>query len=113
MGYEVDFSQADPFTIADLDVCGSSCPEAARRQLRQRERKMKAKLSSEDRDVVMRHAKTELTKMRKEHEIAAAARGDHDDGIKAIQKLTVLYQDANRRVHSVHVKWDEVKDLQI
>ena len=113
MGYEVDYNQADPFTIADLGVCGPSCPEHGRRGLRQRERKMKAELSSEDRDVIMRHVKTELTKMRKEHEIAEVARSGGDDGIKAVEELTVLYQDAKGHMHSVHVTWDEVKDLQM
>jgi hypothetical protein len=113
MGYEVDYSQANNFTTADLGVCGSSCPEA-RRGLRQRERKMKAKLGSEDRDVVMRYAKTELTKLHREMEIGAFVRGGgHHDGIKAVDELHVLYQDAKGRVHTVHVSWDEVKDFQI
>jgi hypothetical protein len=112
LGYNVDYSQADPFTIADLGVCGSFCPEAGRR-LRRNDRKLKAELSSEDRDVVMRHAKTKLTKLHEEFEIAAFARGDRDDGIMAAAELFVLYQDAEGRVHTVHVTWDEVKDLEI
>ena len=48
MGYEVDYNQADPFTIADLGVCGPSCPEHGCRGLHQRECMMKAELSSED-----------------------------------------------------------------
>jgi hypothetical protein len=112
MGYVVDYSQADPFTTADLEVCGSYCPEA-RRGLRQRERKVKAKLDKDGGDAVMRYAKTELTKMHNEFEIAAALRGDRDDGIKAVEELHVLYKDTGGRMHSVHATWSQVKDLRI
>ena len=112
MGYGVDYNQADPFTITDLGVCGSFCPESGTR-LRRNDSKLKAKLSKEDRDVVMRHAKTELTKLHEEFEIASVARGDRDNGIMAAEELFVLYQDAKGRVHTVRVTWDEVKDLEI
>jgi hypothetical protein len=74
---------------------------------------MKAKLSSEDGDVVMRYAKTELTKLHKEFKSAAVVRGDRDDRIKAVEELDVLYRDVKGRVHTVHVTWAEVKDLDI
>jgi hypothetical protein len=61
----------------------------------------------------MRYAKTELTNLHNELEISEVARGNRDDGIKAVEELNVLYQDAEGGVHSVYVTWDEVKDLQI
>jgi hypothetical protein len=112
MGYEVDYSHADPFTTADLEFCGSYCPEA-RRGLRQRERKTKSKLDKHGEAAVMHYAKTELTKLHKEMEIAAVVHGDRNDGIKAVKELHVLYKDAGGRMHAVHVSWDEVKDLHI
>jgi hypothetical protein len=113
IGYLVDYSQADAFfSIGDLDVCGSNCPEA-RRRLRPRERKLKAKLDKHGEDAVMRYAKTELTKMHKQFEIAAAIHGDRDDGIEAVEELHVLYKDTGGRMHAVHATWNEVKDLQI
>jgi hypothetical protein len=112
MGYLVDYSQADPFTTADLEVCGSYCPEA-RRGLRQRERKVKAKLDKDGEEAVMRYAKTELTKMHEEFEIAAALHGNREDGIEAVEELHVLYKDAGGRIHAVHATWNQVKDLHI
>jgi hypothetical protein len=112
MGYLVDYSQANPFTTADLEVCGSYCPEA-RRGLRQRERKVKAKLDKDGEDAVMRYAKTELTKMHEEFEIAAALHGSRNDGIEAVEELDILYRDAGGRMHTVHATWNQVKNLHI
>jgi arylamine N-acetyltransferase len=58
-------------------------------------------------------SKTELTKLHKEFEIAAVVHGDRDDGIKAVEELDVLYQDAAGRVHSVHLTYDGMKDLDL
>ena len=112
MGYEVDYSLADPFTIADLGVCGSSCPEA-QKGLRRNERKMNVNLESEDLDVVLQFAKAELTMLLEEFELTAAACGDCDDEIKTGKVISVLYQDAAGRLHDVHVTWDNVENLQI
>jgi hypothetical protein len=112
MGYVVDYSKADPFTTADLAVCDSYCPEA-RRGLRQRERKVKAKLDEHGEAGVMRYAKTALTRRRKEVEVAAARHGDHDDGIKVLDEINVLYKDAEGGLHKVHVTWNQLKDLHI
>jgi hypothetical protein len=91
----VNYSVADPFTIADLGECGSYCPEknGTRRGLRGNIRKMKVELSSEDYTAIRCYAKTKLSEQ--------------------LPVIYVLYRAANGEVYNILVTWDEVKDLDI
>jgi hypothetical protein len=109
MGYKVDFNQADPFTIADLGQCGSSCPQQGGRRLQSNERRAQVTLGSEEIDAIMSHAKTELTELR---EAFLEANGDSNDGIEAAEEIFVLYE-ADGQISDFHVTWAEVKDLNI
>ena len=58
LGYgQVDYSQADPFTRADLRDCGLSCPGS--RRLRSKMHGIRI-LSETSRQAILRYAKTEF-----------------------------------------------------
>jgi hypothetical protein len=70
MGYDVVYSQADPFSLSDLGSCPDSCPEAGQRRLRSPRRATitysKKPISPEGRAAVLRYAKSEFLTLSRE-----------------------------------------------
>jgi Leishmanolysin len=109
MGYTVDFTQADPFTIEDLGQCGSFCPGAEGGRHETNEHRAQAILDSDKMYTIMSYAKTEMIEM---HEAFLETNGDRNDGIKAVEEIFVLYE-AEGKIYDFRITWAEVKDLDL
>jgi hypothetical protein len=104
-GYVVDYSQADAFTINDLGVCGSFCPDAGTLRLRTGERRVE--LSGDDMNIIQRYAKSELDLL-----MAEASLQDISDNGKVVNyDINVLYQNERGQLYDVLVSWNDVKNF--
>jgi hypothetical protein len=104
MGYAVDYSPADAFTIGNLGVCGTSCPEKTRR-LGAGARARRKRLGSVEMDKIRNYAKPKLVKLHHE----AIIQGDNgDSGMVPNEQIIVFYQDIEGNVYDVPVSWKDV-----
>jgi hypothetical protein len=104
LGYDVDYSQADTFTIGNLGVCGTSCPAKTRR-LGAGERARRPRLGSVDMDKIRGYAKPKLVKL---HQEATTEGNSSDSGMVPNEQIVVIYQDIEGNVYDVPVSWEDV-----
>ena len=112
LGYTVNFEAADPFGIADLGSCGSFCPAAGRRRLREpnhlvvsKKGATRRKLSDKGMAIAKEYAKVELTKMKSTQPMVLP------DGVEYVgDKFIDVFYEEDGNIHVVPFSDHDVRD---
>jgi hypothetical protein len=113
LGYTVDMGAADPYGLADLGSCGSFCPAARRRHLREpahliassKKGAPRRKLSDEGMAVAKAYAEAELEKSKPTQPMYLT------EGVEYVgdQFIEVLYEEYGN-IHAVRFTSDDFSD---
>ena len=113
LGYSVDWDAADAYSIADLGSCGSFCPEARRRNLREPAHRVLSKKGASNRKlsdagmaIAKEYARSELAKMTPT-EPMVLPRGVEYVADKLIE---VFYMEDDGNIHGVRFTSDDMKN---
>lgn len=113
MGYDVDYSEADSFTIQDLgNSCGASCPQAGNQRnlgVGSHTQGHRYQLSDERKMAVFQEMKDKILYFHEQLESSGFVQGR--GGIYAIEQVDVLLFDDVGELQTLTVSYDDVKDL--
>jgi hypothetical protein len=102
IGYQVNLTLADGFSIVDLGDCGTSCPEAPSGRGRRRVRR----LTEEDKMVFVNEFKDDLIYFRNQLETTGFVQGE--GGHYALEKILLLVRDDDGQHLTVSISYDDV-----
>ncbi len=109
MGYDVNYNGADPYSIDDLGVCGTSCPEASSFRKRGLGSTNRRQLAEEEKMIIRNDFKDILRNYHNELEKSDFVQGEA--GYYVMEKVDVLVKDDDGRIHTVTVTYDDVKEM--
>jgi hypothetical protein len=111
MGYDVNYNGADSYSIDDLGVCGTSCPEAFSFRERGLGSTNRRQLAEEAKMIVRNDFKDILRNYHNELEKSNFIQGEA--GYYVMEKVDVLVkEDDDGHLHTVTVTYDDVKEMQ-
>jgi hypothetical protein len=111
MGYDVNYNDADSYSIDDLGVCGTSCPEAFSFRKRGLGSTNRRQLAEEAKMIIRNDFKDILRNYHNELENSNYIQGKA--GCCVMEKVDVLVkEDDDGHLHTVTVTYDDVKEMQ-